>query len=122
MIIAIDFDGTIADGAYPGIGEAVPLALETIRDLYREGYTLLLWTCREDKNLMRARLWLNANGVGDCFTAFNENDPERTSRYNNDSRKLGADMYLDDKALGWPGWAAVRKHFNLKERIEGDGN
>ena len=114
MIIAIDFDGTIAEMKWPDIGEPVPLALETIRELHQAGCTLLLWTCRQDKNLMRARLWLNEHDVGGCFSAFNENDPDRTSQYNNDSRKVGADWYIDDKALGTPmdvervDWLAIR--------------
>jgi len=122
MIIAIDFDGTIAEMKWPGIGEAVPGALDTIRELYTAGHTLILWTCREGKHLMAARLWLNANKIGDCFTAFNENDPEAVSRHNSDPRKIGFNYVVDDKAVGTPlvdktvDWSAVRAFF-VKEGV-----
>lgn len=33
------------------------------------------------------------------FNAVNENLPEMTAHYGNDSRKIGADIYIDDKSL-----------------------
>lgn len=120
MIIAIDFDGTIAEMKWPGIGEPIPMALETIRELYTAGNTLILWTCREGKHLMAARLWLNENKVGDCFIAFNENDPEAVSRHNTDPRKIGFNWVIDDKGIGMPlrgnnvDWTAVREILKAK--------
>lgn len=121
MLLAIDFDGTICKKAWPDIGEPVPGAIAAVKALALDGHKLLLWTCRQDKNLMAARLWLNEHGIGHLFLAFNENDPERTSQYNNDSRKLGFDLCIDDAALGcpmhpdgyvdWPGvMMLLRKH------------
>ena len=113
MIIAIDFDGTLAKEDWPKIGDPVPLAIETVKDLFEAGHILLLWTCREGQKLQDARMWCNEYGIGGYFTAFNQNDPERTSKFNNDSRKLGADMYIDDKAFGWTGWGSVRDFFGF---------
>ena len=42
--LAIDFDGTIVEDAYPRIGKAQPFAFETLRQLQTNGYRLILWT------------------------------------------------------------------------------
>lgn len=44
--LAIDFDGTIVEDAYPGIGKAKTFAFETLKKLQSEGYRLILWTYR----------------------------------------------------------------------------
>ena len=41
MIIAVDFDGTIHDGQWPRIGEAMPGAREAINALRAEGHYML---------------------------------------------------------------------------------
>lgn len=47
--LAIDFDGTIVDDAYPGIGKTKTFAFETLKKLQSEGYRLILWTYRQDR-------------------------------------------------------------------------
>ncbi|WP_297995263.1 hypothetical protein [uncultured Campylobacter sp.] len=49
MIIAVDFDGTIHDGQWPRIGEAMPGAREAINALRAEGHYIIIWTCREGR-------------------------------------------------------------------------
>ena len=36
MIIAVDFDGTIVEHAYPKIGRPIPFAIETLRMLHND--------------------------------------------------------------------------------------
>jgi len=100
MIIAIDFDGTIAHNAWPSIGEPVEGAIETIGNLYAEGHMLVLWTCRSGGPLDWACRWLDYHGVLDCFAAFNRNLSSALEQYGTDPRKIGADLYIDDAALG----------------------
>jgi hypothetical protein len=102
MIIAIDFDNTICVGRYPEIGEPVPGALTAIQTLHQCGHTLVLWTCREKQKLQNARLWLNDQGVGDCFESFNTQSSEKMSVYDIDCRKIAADLYIDDAMLFCP--------------------
>ena len=45
MTIAIDFDGTIVEHAYPEIGHPIPFAIETLLQLQEDGHRLILWTC-----------------------------------------------------------------------------
>ena len=52
--LAIDFDGTIVDDAYPGIGKPKTFVFETLRKLQSEGYRLILWTYRHGDSLNEA--------------------------------------------------------------------
>ena len=45
--LAIDFDGTIVEDAYPKIGKPNIFAFETLKKLQSEGYRLILWTYRK---------------------------------------------------------------------------
>ena len=46
LIIAIDFDGTIVEDAYPKIGKPRIFAFETLKRLQEDGHRLILWTYR----------------------------------------------------------------------------
>jgi len=105
-MIAIDFDGTIADDAYPGIGDMMPGAGEVINRLYDSGYIIVIWTCREGELQKQAEKWLFDHGIK--YHYFNANIPGQTTKYGYDSRKIGADVFIDDRNIGgFPGWSAV---------------
>ena len=46
LIIAVDFDGTIVEDAYPKIGKTRIFAFETLKRLQQDGHRLILWTYR----------------------------------------------------------------------------
>ena len=73
MIIAVDFDGTIVTHQYPAIGEELPFATETLRQLIADGHQLILWSVREGKLLNEAVDWCSARGVE--FWAVNRDYP-----------------------------------------------
>ena len=98
LIYAIDFDGTIVEHAYPGIGMPIYNMLDIIKKLKEEGHSLILWTCRYGEKLEEAKDWLKAQGVYDCFDAFNENLPEQIKYFGSDTRKIFANVYVDDRA------------------------
>lgn len=95
-IIAVDFDGCLCGNAWPEIGEPNKALIGSLRDSAARGDKLILWTCREGEQLARAVEWCKAQGLE--FDAVNANLPEMNALYGNDSRKIGADLYLDDKA------------------------
>jgi hydroxymethylpyrimidine pyrophosphatase-like HAD family hydrolase len=97
MIYAIDFDGVLADNAWPGIGPPKQPVIDYCKRLKQDGHKLILWTCREGDKLREAVAWCAEHGL--TFDAVNENLPEQNELYGNDSRKIGADVYIDDKAL-----------------------
>ena len=94
MIIAVDFDGTIVEHKYPAIGRELPFAIETLRKLQSERHKLILWTVRER---------------GLEFYAVNRDYPEEErDRNNHFSRKLKADVFIDDRNLGGlPDWGTI---------------
>jgi len=96
QIIAVDFDGCLCKNAWPEIGNPNTSFIEELK-MHREGGDkLILWTCREGDALARALKWCKSWGLE--FDAVNANLPEMNEMYGNDSRKIGADLYLDDKA------------------------
>ena len=107
MIIAVDFDGTIVEHAYPRIGKPVPFALEVLKKLQQEEHhTLLLWTVREDDLLEDAVNYCSKNGL--TFYAVNKNYPEEGA--GDSPRKLIADVFIDDKNIGGlPDWGIIYK-------------
>jgi len=97
MIIAVDFDGTLFKIDFPNIGEPIWETINWVKKQKENGNTLILWTCRENDYLKQA---LEAcKSVGLEFDHINENTSELNELYGNDSRKVGADLYLDDKGL-----------------------
>lgn len=90
MVISIDFDGTITEkNIFPEIGKAREHAFEAIRHFQELGHKCILWTCRYGQSLIEAINWLALNNVK--MDAYNEN------LYPLQSRKIVADVYIDDK-------------------------
>jgi hypothetical protein len=58
---------------------------------------MILWTSRSDKELSEAKEFLIKEGI--IFDAFNESNPENIAKYGRDTRKIFADIYIDDKVL-----------------------
>lgn len=107
MVIAVDFDGTIVEHKYPEIGEEKPFAVQTLRMLIAERHKLILWSVREGELLDEAVDWCRQRGIE--FYAINRDYPEETLT-NNDhfSRKLKADIFIDDRNLGGlPDWGTI---------------
>ena len=59
--------------------------------------------------LQNAINWCNSYGL--YFDAHNENLPELIELFGNDSRKIGADYYCDDKNY----WLQPEREQNMKE-------
>ena len=105
LIIAIDFDGTIVEDAYPGIGEPRIFAFETLKRLQEDGHRLILWTYRCNDRLDEAVAFCKENGIE--FYAVNKSFPEED--FNGDvSRKIMADLFIDDRNIGGIlGWGEI---------------
>ena len=75
MTIAVDFDGTIVEHRYPEIGEEIPFATDTLKQLIADRHKLILWSVREGKLLDEAVEWCRERGVE--FWAVNKDYPDR---------------------------------------------
>lgn len=90
MVISIDFDGCITDkNVFPEIGEWKEHAIEAIKNLQKHGHKCILWTCREGHYLDLAKDALAKAGL--IMDGYNY------SPYQLQSRKIIADVYIDDK-------------------------
>ena len=113
--LAIDFDGTIVEDAYPSIGKPKIFAFETLKKLQSEGYRLILWTYRHGKALEEAVEFCRKNGIE--FYAVNSSFEGEIFDDETQSRKIDADLFIDDRNLGgFPGWGEIYKI--ITERIE----
>jgi hydroxymethylpyrimidine pyrophosphatase-like HAD family hydrolase len=105
LIIAVDFDGTIVEDAYPRIGKPQMFAFETLKKLQEQGHRLILWTYRCEDKLDEAVKFCEDNGIK--FYAVNKSFPEEEYT-DNISRKINADLFIDDRNIGgFYGWGEV---------------
>jgi hypothetical protein len=102
-VIAVDFDGTLCEYAFPKIGEQKQHhkeLLELLVTMRKNGHKLILWTCRGDNKeypcLSEAVDWCRKQGLE--FDAINENI-KGTKKLSGPSPKVLADYYLDDRSL-----------------------
>lgn len=97
-VIAVDFDGTLCElGHYPEIGNPIPKTISKLKEKQKEGYAIILNTCRYGKALENAVEWCKEQGI--LFDAVNENLKERIDFFGGDCRKISADEYWDDRAI-----------------------
>ncbi len=74
LLIAVDFDGTIVEDAYPKIGKVRPFAIETIKMLQDDGHRIILWTYRHGRALAEAVDFLRSKGIS--LYGINRSYPE----------------------------------------------
>ncbi|WP_246597344.1 hypothetical protein [Faecalicatena faecalis] len=125
-IYAVDFDGTLAETKFPEIIKPNWSMFFTCKMIKARGDILILWTCRCGEDLTAAVEFCKKHGLE--FDYINENVPENVEKFGNDSRKIFAHEYIDDKA--WSPKAmrdasrlyrrAIRRinHRFLKERLK----
>lgn len=105
LTIAVDFDGTLVENEYPGIGKPILFAFESLRKLQQEGHLLILWTYRSGEKLEEAIRFCEEKGIS--FYAVNKSFPEE--QYDPKlSRKILADLFIDDRNInGLPPWGEI---------------
>ena len=118
MTIAVDFDGTIVEHRYPEIGKELPFATQTLKMLIEDRHKLILWSVREGKLLEDAVEWCRKRGVE--FYAVNKDFPEEDlSKNQSFSRKLKADVWIDDRNIGGlPDWGPIYQMITERKTYE----
>ncbi|WGK65191.1 BT0820 family HAD-type phosphatase [Croceiramulus getboli] len=103
--IAVDFDGTLVENAYPAIGKPMLFAFETLKKLQEKGFLLILWTYRSGTQLEEAVAFCEKKGIE--FYAVNKSYPEEEMS-TKISRKIHADLFIDDRNIGGlMGWGEI---------------
>lgn len=128
MIIAVDFDGTLHVGNWPNIGVEAAYAGEIMRKLHKDGHYLIINTCRSGDMLLEAINWLLQHDIP--FDRVNDNCPTGIEQYGNNSRKIHAHVYIDDKQIGGlPPWREIyewitarQEGFDLRKALEQRGS
>ena len=95
--ICVDFDGTLVTHDYPEVGQELPGAVETCKDLIAYGHQLILWTMRSGKELQDAVQWCFERNI--LLVGVNKNPTQESWTQ---SPKAYASIYIDDAALGAP--------------------
>ena len=112
LILCVDFDGTIVQDAFPNIGEPRQgrfhrTFLEDLIYLQKKGHKIILWTCREGEHLEQAVAVCKERGLE--FDAVNDDLEEVKQKYTDEleiwrasgrARKVFANYYIDDRAVG----------------------
>jgi hypothetical protein len=118
MLLAFDFDDTIVHTEWPHIKDMRKdkdgySAKECINELFDDGHQIIIWTCREGIYAEEAEKFLKQLEIK--YHRFNKNCPERIAFFNSDPRKIGADLYIDDKGiLGIPSFRAIKSIIDYK--------
>jgi len=102
--IAFDFDGTITtESNYPEVASLRTGIKECIDSLYDAGAEIIIWTCRhphgdKETNLAYQMMvdFLKKHRIK--YTDINKN---KVPLAPNPGPKVYADLYVDDKILGW---------------------
>lgn len=101
MIIAVDFDGILCENRFPEIGAPNYEVISLVQQLIDMGHEVILWTTRNGEELVNAVDWCGKYGLH--FTNVNgpavSNREEYRDRYPTESRKIYADVYIDDHNL-----------------------
>jgi hypothetical protein len=112
--IAVDFDGTIVEHRYPEIGKEILFAFDTLKALQKQKHQLILWTYRSGKELEEAVEYCRQNGIE--FYAVNKSYPEEEFDEYYASRKIEADIFIDDRNIGGlPSWGEIYQMINPHE-------
>ena len=93
MVIAVDFDGTLADTDSTKIYSANKKLITYLKQRQEDGDKLILWTCRDGERLSKAVSWCREYGLE--FDAVNDNLPAYKVLGLN-PRKVFANKYIGD--------------------------
>lgn len=112
FIVAIDFDGTIAENSEQAVpGQLMPNAREVITWLHNQGCYIIIWTTRSGLDYMAHMYnFLETNEIP--YDKVNENADFVTFTT---SRKIWADVYIDDRGLDTKiDWLQIKEKIRKK--------
>ena len=96
MYIAIDFDGTCVTHEFPYVGKDIG-AVPVLKKLVENKHKLILHTMRGKDTIEPAENWFKENNIPLYGVNYNPTQWRWTN-----SKKVFAQLYIDDAALGVP--------------------
>lgn len=114
MIIAVDFDGVLCENKFPDIGPPQYDVVSLVRQLMDMGHEVVLWTTRNGDELTAAVEWCADRGLHFCNVngPAPSNESEYKGKYETESRKIYADVYIDDHNVEYIG-AGMKGYDNM---------
>ena len=115
--IVVDFDGTVVYHKYPVVGSDVPMAVEVLKELVKEGHRLILFTMRSRRNntLRDATDWFEEKGI-ELFGVQRHPDqgiwtdsPKAYGQIIIDDAALGAPLQVSDEGDAYVDWVKIRE-------------
>lgn len=97
LIISVDFDGCLVYDCFPEIGDLKPFAAEVMKKWLEDGHYIIINSCRAGDREKDMREFLNHYKI--FYDSINNNLKERILQYGSDTRKISADLYIDDKNI-----------------------
>lgn len=95
QIAAVDFDGLLVENRFPEIGRIRQPIFNAVKRLQERGWKIVLWSCRTDDMLSEAIAFCTNHGL--VPDAVNENIKEVQEYFGGDTRKVFANIYIDDR-------------------------
>lgn len=110
-IIAVDFDGTCVTHRFPELGDNIGAEI-VLRALLMEGHKIILYTMRSDfagrEYLTEAINWMLHHKIVIWGVNMNPEQYKWTT-----SKKIFANLYIDDAALGVPPMQDIEGHWHV---------
>lgn len=94
-VLAVDLDGTLLKDDHPALGKPIPDVVAVLHAVRAAGWKIVVWTVRNEDAQIKKHL----EDAGVPFDYINENPYGPTDG----SRKIYADVYLDNHAIQFNG-------------------
>lgn len=122
--IAVDFDGTICDHAFPHIGKIKSGVKEALTIFKELGYLICIWSCRtchyhyDIFGGNETIPTLERERVVEMIQFLKDNEIPYDFIDDGSKGKPSADFYIDDKAIRYQNnWDAIAKYVKAKDEI-----
>ena len=96
-VLAVDLDGTLLEDDFPNFGKPIAGMADELKKLRAAGWIICVWTCRKDSEELRVHL--------DKHDIPYDHINESPFKPPDNSDKIQADVYLDDKGMSFKGSA-----------------
>lgn len=94
MIIAVEFDGTIVENGYPGIGKEISVAIYVLSQLRHRGHQVALKSRRTGKELEEAVEYCRRRGLEFDFV-LQAGSGNSGQNQNNEGKSVVPDIVID---------------------------
>jgi len=118
-IIAVDWDGTLVEGKWPGMGDWLPGAVDALQRFHREGYKVMVFSVRLSPYWLDGTLRPEGE-VAQSVQEVRDMLDEAGLPYVGIWQKQGKPPFsrlIDDKAIGFPSTPSRNTWRRITEKV-----